>query len=150
MSELKAPPPPSPPLDGYIIYDPVDPFENDAGPFHWRLLPDGSHHFVLRSEPRHANAFGVIHGGLLMTMADLTMAVTAKAEPDDAYVTVSFNSEFVAAGRAGDLVEARAELVRRTGSMAFVRGHIHVGDNTLFVCSAVMKRVGKRGALKNG
>ena len=141
--------PAPPPLDGYIIYDPVDPFENDAGPFYWRLLEDGSHHFVLATEERHANAYGVIHGGLLMTMADLTMAVTAKGEPDDAYVTVSFNSEFVAAGFAGDLVEARSELVRRTGSMAFVRGHIHVGDNTLFVCSAVMKRVGKRGALKN-
>ncbi len=150
MSEPKPPPPTSPPLDGYIIYDPVDPFENDAGPFFWRLLEDGSHHFVLRGEPRHANAYGVIHGGLLMTMADLTMAVTAKGEPDDAFVTVSFNSEFVAAGHAGDLIEARGELIRRTGSMAFVRGHIHVGETTLFVCSAVMKRVGKRSALNNG
>ena len=140
----------APPLEGYVIYDPVDPFENGAGPFYWRQLPDGSHHFVMRSEPRHGNAYGVIHGGLMMTMADLTMAVTAKAEPDDAYVTVSFNSEFVASARAGDLVEARAELVRRTGSMAFVRGHIHVGDSTLFVCSAVMKRIGKRGKLDNG
>lgn len=136
------------PIEGYTIYDPVDPFENDAGPFHWRLLEDGSHHFVLRTEERHSNAHGVIHGGLLMTMADLTMAVTAKGEPDDAYVTVSFNSEFAAAAHAGDLVEARGELVRRTGSMAFVRGRIHVGETTLFVCSAVMKRVGKRGALK--
>ncbi|MDP7546384.1 MAG: PaaI family thioesterase [Alphaproteobacteria bacterium] len=142
--------PTPPPLDGYIIYDPVDPFENDAGPFFWRLLEDGSHHFVLRSEPRHANAFGVIHGGLLMTMADLTMAVTAKGEADDAFVTVSFNSEFIAAGHAGDLIEARGELIRRTGSMAFVRGQIHVGETTLFVCSAVMKRIGKRGALNNG
>jgi acyl-coenzyme A thioesterase PaaI-like protein len=60
---------------------------------------------------------------------------------------VAFNSEFVAAGRAGDLVEARGELVRRTGGMAFVRGHVHVGETTLLVCSAVMKRIGKRGAL---
>ena len=112
------------------------------------MLDDGSHHFVLRTEDRHANSHGVIHGGLMMTMADLTMAVTAKGEPDDAYVTVSFNSEFIAAGYAGDLVEARGELVKRTGSMAFVRGHIHVGETTLFICSAVMKRVCKRGALK--
>ncbi|MDP6345952.1 MAG: PaaI family thioesterase [Alphaproteobacteria bacterium] len=136
-----------PPLDGYIIYDPVDPFENDAGPFHWRRLDDGSHHFVLRADHRHTNAWGVVHGGLLMTMADLTMSVTAKAEQDDAYVTVAFNCEFVAAGHEGDLVEARAELVRRTGSMAFVRGRVQVGENTLFVCSAVMRRIGKRGAL---
>jgi uncharacterized protein (TIGR00369 family) len=139
---------PPAPIEGYTIYDPVDPFENEAGPFYWSLLDDGSHHFVLRTEDRHANSHGVIHGGLMMTMADLTMAVTAKGEPDDAYVTVSFNSEFIAAGYAGDLVEARGELVKRTGSMAFIRGHIHVGETTLFICSAVMKRVGKRGALK--
>ena len=140
-------PVPPPPLDGYTIYDPVDPFENDAGPFYWKRLSDGGHHFVLAAEERHANAFGVVHGGLLMTMADLTMAVTAKGEADDAYVTVSFNSEFVAAGYAGDLVESTGKLVRRTGSMAFVRGRIHVGGSTLFVCSAVMKRIGKRGEL---
>ena len=137
-----------PPIEGYTIYDPVDPFENDAGPFYWRLLNDGSHHFVLRTEERHANAHGLIHGGLMMTMADLTMAVTAKGDPGDAYVTVSFNSEFVASGHAGDLVEARGELVRRTGSMAFVRGKIHVGETTLFVCSGVMKRVGQHAAFE--
>ena len=139
---------PPPPIEGYTIYDPIDPFENDAGPFYWRLLNDGSHHFVLRTEERHANAHGLIHGGLMMTMADLTMAVTAKGDPDDVYVTVSFNSEFVAPGHAGDLVEARGELVRRTGSMAFVRGNIHVGERTLFVCSGVMKRVGKNAELE--
>ena len=136
---------PPPPLAGYTIYDPVDPFENEAGPFYWRLLDDGSHHFVLRTEAHHANSHEVIHGGLMMTMADLTMAATAKEKPDDAYVTVAFNSEFVAAGYAGDLVEARGELVRRTGSMAFVRGHISVGETILFVCSAVMKRIGRHG-----
>ena len=139
---------PPPPIEGYTIYDPIDPFENDAGPFYWRLLNDGSHHFVLRTEERHANAHGLIHGGLMMTMADLTMAVTAKGDPDDVYVTVSFNSEFVASGHAGDLVEARGELVRRTGSMAFVRGKLHVGERILFICSGVMKRVGKHATLE--
>ena len=26
----------SPPLDGYTIYDPIDPYENHAGPFFWK------------------------------------------------------------------------------------------------------------------
>ena len=79
-----------------------------------------------------------------MTMADLAMAATSKAERDDAYVTVSFNCEFVAAGREGDIVETQTELVRRTGSMAFVRGSIRGGEETLFVFSGVMKRIGKK------
>jgi len=115
---------PEPPLPGYVVYDPVDPFENGAGPFFWRRLDDGGHHFVLRAEARHCNTFGVVHGGLLMTLADLTMAATSKAERSDAYITVSFNGEFVAPGLEGALIESRGELVRRTASMAFVRGRI--------------------------
>lgn len=132
------------PLPGHTLYDPVDPFENHAGPFFWRALEDGGHRFVLRAEARHCNSHGVVHGGLFMTMADLAMAATSKAERDDAYVTVSFNCEFVAAGREGDIVETQTELVRRTGSMAFVRGSIRGGEETLFVFSGVMKRIGKK------
>jgi len=132
---------PEPPLPGYIVYDPVDPFENGAGPFFWRRLDDGGHHFVLRAEARHCNTYGVVHGGLLMTLADLTMAATSKAERSDAYITVSFNGEFVAPGLEGALIESRGELVRRTASMAFVRGRIEAEGEPLFVYSAVMKRL---------
>ncbi len=134
------------PLDGYTLYDPVDPFENRAGPFHWRERDDGGHHFVLRAEPHHCNSHGVVHGGLFMTMADLAMAATSKAERDDAYVTVSFNCEFVAGGRLGALIETDTELVRRTGSMAFVRGRISSEGTPLFVFSGVMKRIGKKAS----
>ena len=141
MSDASAP---EAPLVGYALYDPVDPFENHAGPFFWRAREDGGHHFVLRAEPRHCNSHGVVHGGLFMTMADLAMAATSKAERDDAYVTVSFSCEFVAGGREGELIETETELMRRTGSMAFVRGRIAGPGGTLFVFSGVMKRIGKK------
>ena len=127
------------PLGGYSIYDPVDPYENRSGPFFWRQREDGSHHFILRAEPRHCNRHEIVHGGLMMTMIDLTMVVCAKQQWDEQLVTVSLNSEFVAAGRAGDLIEATGELVRRTGSLAFVRGRVHAGDRTLLTASAVLK-----------
>ena len=31
----------TPPLDGYTIYDPIDPLENHVGPFFWKELEDG-------------------------------------------------------------------------------------------------------------
>jgi uncharacterized protein (TIGR00369 family) len=129
------------PLAGYAIYDPIDPFENHAGPFFWKEDEDGNHHFAMRAEKRHCNTFGVVHGGLMMTMSDLCMAATSKAERNDAYVTVSFNSEFVDSGFEGDIIECRGELVRRTGSMAFIRGRIEAGERTLFVYSGVMKKI---------
>ena len=131
----------TPPLDGYTIYDPIDPLENHVGPFFWKELEDGIQHFVLKSEARHCNRHEIVHGGLMMTMIDLAMVVAAKETWDEQLVTVSLNSEFVDAGRAGDLIEANGELVRRTGSMAFVRGRVYVGERTLLSSSAVLKRL---------
>ncbi len=75
----------------------------------------------------------------MMTMIDLTMVVAAKQDWDEQLVTVSLNSEFVAAGREGELIEAVGELVRRTNSLAFVRGQVSVGERTLLNASAVLK-----------
>ena len=135
---------PPPPLPGYTIYDPVDPFENRAGPFFWARLPDGGHHFVLRAEARHCNSHGIVHGGLMMTMIDLTLVIAAKEAPDEQLVTVSLNSEFIASARQGDLIEARGELVRRTRSLAFVRGQVTCGDRSLLTASAVLKPITPR------
>jgi acyl-coenzyme A thioesterase 13 len=130
---------PPPPLAGYTIYDPVDPFENVAGPFFWKARDDGGHHFVLQAEARHCNRHGIVHGGLMMTMIDLTMVVCAKEHQEEQLVTVSLNSEFVAAGQVGEIIEAESEVIRRTRSLAFTRGRVFVGDRTLLTASAVLK-----------
>lgn len=130
---------PPPPFEGYTIYDPIDPYENLAGPFYWKQRKDGTHHFALTAEARHCNRHGIVHGGLMMAMIDLTMVVAAKQHQEEVLVTVSLNSEFIAAGNEGDIIEAEGELVRRTGSLAFTRGRIYVGDRTLLAASAVLK-----------
>lgn len=129
------------PLDGFTLYDPDDPFEMHSGPFFWRLTDGGGHHFVLRAEARHCNRQGILHGGLMMTMIDLALAACAKEVLEDRYVTISLNSEFVAAGNVGDLIEAKGELVRRTRSLAFVRGQVTVGDKVLLSSSGVFKKL---------
>ena len=58
----------TPPLPGYTIYDPVDPFENGAGPF-WYSQTDGAPpNFAVRVTAQHCNSHGIVHGGLMMTM----------------------------------------------------------------------------------
>jgi len=129
----------APPLPGYELYDPIDPYENHAGPFFWRRREDGVDHFVLRAEARHCNCHDILHGGLVMTLMDLAMVVAAKEHQDSQVVTVSMSSEFTAAGRAGELIEASGELVRRANSLVFVRGQVHVDDRVLLNASGVYK-----------
>jgi len=128
-----------PPLPGYTVYDPIDPYENRAGPFYWAEREDGSQHFLLMAEARHCNRHALVHGGLMLCLIDLAMVVAAKRNWEELLVTVSLNAEFVASGREGDLIEAVGELTRRTNSLAFVRGRVFVGERTLLTASAVLK-----------
>ena len=128
--------------EGYEIFDPVDPFENNAGPFYYRSDTTDGILFAMIAEKRHCNSHGIVHGGLMMTMADLTMVVTARWGTDiRQFVTVSMNTDFVNAGQLGDMIYCRAELVRRTGSLAFVSARVFTDENVLLSCNAVVKRI---------
>ncbi len=129
------------PLAGFVLYDPDDPFELHSGPVFWQQTEDGGHHFVLKAEARHCNRQGILHGGLMMTMIDLALAASAKEVLEDRYVTISLNSEFVAAGNIGEIIEAKGELVRRTRSLAFVRGQVTSGNQVLLNTSGVFKKL---------
>ena len=133
-----------PPILGYSIYDPVDPFENLAGPFYWAHEADGAVQFAVKAAARHCNSQGVVHGGFLMTMIDLTLVAVAKHVPEDKFVTVSLSSDFVGSALEGELLMASGELVRRTRSMAFVRGQIICADRVLLTASAVLKLIKPR------
>ena len=126
---------------GYHKYDYVDPFEDLVGPLGYKVEGDRIR-FVFRVEQRHCNTQSTLHGGMLMTFADYALCLAAVwDQPDEKCVTVSLNCEFVAAGKLGDLVESSAEVVRRTGSLAFMRGLVHVGDRTLVNYSGIVKRL---------
>ncbi len=130
---------------GYEVYDPIDPFENNAGPFYYNTDTSDGLEFAILAEKRHCNTHGIVHGGLMMTMADLAICVTARQGTDDDYVlTVSLNSDFVNGGNVGDMIKARADVIRRAGTLTFVNAKVYAGDKTLLNCSAVVKRMRKK------
>ena len=122
-------------------YDYTDPFEDRVGPLGYKV-DAGRISFVFDAQPHHRNSSDSLHGGMLMTFADYAICLTAVwDQPGEKCVTVSFNCEFVTAGRVGDRVESVCEVVRRTGSLTFVRGQVFVGERVLLNCSAVVKRL---------
>ena len=126
---------------GYQTYDYVDPFENHVGPLGYKV-DDGKICFAFHVQPHHCNTQATLHGGMLMTFADFALCLIAIwDQPGEKCVTVSFNCEFSAAGQLGDRVESVGEVVRRTGSLVFVRGQISSGDRTLLNYSGIVKRI---------
>ncbi len=131
----------------YRISDPIDPHELATGPFYEPLDPAGDPRVVLLVEEKHCNSSGVTHGGLLMTMADLTLCAAAREGlPDERAITVQLDAQFIDAGWIGYFLVARADVVRGGGWIIFVRGHILAGSRVLLTASAVTRRVKRQPA----
>lgn len=105
-------------------------------------LPDegGLHRFCFRVENRHMNCAGTVHGGMLMSLADIAMSRAARAGTDaQNSSTVSLSCDFVGPGKLADLIEARVRVTRRTRTIVFLSADITSGGRTLLVASGVWK-----------
>ena len=58
---------------GWQTYDHHDTFDTVVGPFYSRPDPDGQMRCAFRAEQKHMNAGDRMHGGCLMTFADIAM-----------------------------------------------------------------------------
>ena len=132
------------PWAGWVAYG-SDPFEDHAGPFYYRLDEAGAPVCAMRTETKHMNGGGFMHGGALMTFADYAIFVFAREHLQGGHsVTASFNADFVGAVPLDAMLEARGEVVKAGRSLVFLRGLMTVEGETVFSFSAVIKKTGKR------
>lgn len=106
--------------------------------------------YGLLTRKDHANRFGAIHGGILVAFADHTLGNIADTVADGArHATIQLNTHFLAAVEPGEFLELRGEVTRATGSMAFVRGIVAVGQKDVLAVDGIWKifRPRKSGAL---
>jgi acyl-coenzyme A thioesterase 13 len=84
------------------------------------VLSDGEA-IALRIDGRHLNAAGMAQGGVLATLVDFAMGRAIRASTDEGRraATVSLTTDFLGAAREGDLIEARTEVERLGGTLAF-------------------------------
>lgn len=113
-----------------------------VGPIYLRQT-DGTYAF--RALQKHANLIGLVHGGMLMSLADRALGVAAMRAAEGANcVTIELGMQFVGAGRLGDWIEARPQVVRRTSSLVFMRGEVVVRDDVIGTASGVWKILRRR------
>ena len=94
-------------------------------------------------EARHLNVRGAVHGGLVASLADHALGMLVwEALGREPCATVQLNVQYVAAGREGDLLTVRGELIRATRSVVFVRGLVSAGERTVAMADGVWKRLG--------
>ena len=114
-------------------------YETYVGPVERRDEPEGTV-FRFTIAPHHLNGADMLHGGMMMSLASIVLGAIAKdSAPDEPIQAVSINCDFVGPGRAGDVVEGRGEITRRTRSIIFVNGTLTIGGKPIMTATGVWR-----------
>lgn len=114
-------------------------FVDLVGPLYVRKTADGLKAFGFVAAEKHANLIGLVHGGMLMTLADRALGVGAWDSAGGPCVTIQLDMQFLSAVKMGEFAEISPELVRRTRSLCFMRGTMKVGERATAMATGVWK-----------
>lgn len=85
---------------------------------------------VLEVGPSHLNDVGIVHGGVVVALADQAMAVAANAR-DRVAVASTLTIHFLKPAHAGDKLIATARTVRAGRSVSVFDVAVRIGDSVI-------------------
>jgi acyl-coenzyme A thioesterase 13 len=93
----------------------------------------------LRTDERHANSRGTLHGGVLATLADVGMgyAMAFSSNPPLPLITASMTLDYLSPVQINEWLEVRLEYSKKGRQLAFATVGLHVGDRMVARASGV-------------
>ena len=100
-----------------------------------KLYEDGRSLVEYQPRPEHLNTFGFTHGGALMALLDITMAMAARSVQQDAgAVTIEMKTTFMRPSPGNDgILVCKGKILHRSATLAFVEGKVF--DRDLQLCA---------------
>ena len=134
---------PNPP-PGFAPLFRTSPFLETVGPLFYRKDAALGLVIGLRVAEKHANARGIAHGGLLVTLADIALGYrTAFAQdPPIGMITANLTADFAGAAKMGDWVEAHVDVQKIGSRLIFANAYLMVDGERIVRASAVFARSG--------
>ncbi|MGE0668158.1 MAG: PaaI family thioesterase [Sphingomonadales bacterium] len=110
------------------------------GPF-YEARRDGQAIVGLPLEDKHMNLRAMAHGGVLATLADVTLSFTlVTSDPAlQAVSTVSLTTDYLGVAKLGSWIEGSGSIDRAGGSLAFAHGRITADGEVVATMSGVFK-----------
>ena len=128
--------------DGFVPLGQESTFLGHVGGLTWRRETDRTDTCVLL-QPHHLNPNGTAHGGLLLTLLDITLGATVESflgvDPDRHPVTLQLSCSMLAPARGGELLYGEAKVDRSTRTVTFVSARLHTQGQTVLTASAVFR-----------
>jgi uncharacterized protein (TIGR00369 family) len=117
--------------DGFEPLFRTSPFLDTIGPFYYKRLEEG---FIvgLPLYPKHCNARGKVHGGLITTLADVSMGyvVAFSQEPPLRMITTSLSVDFLGAAQPGQWLESSVTILKTGRRAAFADATINTAGTS--------------------
>ena len=131
--------------EGFVPVKEASEFIACNGPL-WIDNSGGRLRVGFRVEVRHTNVSGSCHGGMLATLCDMLLTLTARAHRDslaDSFMsTIGLQVDYIAPAPLGAWVEGEAQVLRDTGRMLFMQALVNA-DGTLVARTSGILKVGK-------
>jgi uncharacterized protein (TIGR00369 family) len=94
--------------------------------------------------PQHRQGQGVVHGGVIASMADAAMAMAfAQLAPEESMSTIELSVRFMLPARAGRLV-ASGRVIQTTRTLYFAEATVRCGEDAVAVAQATFRRMARR------
>ena len=99
----------------------------------------------LLAEAKHCNARGTVHGGILATLADITLgyAMAFSTRPPTSLSTANLSLDFAGTAKAGDWIEAHVDVQKMGSRLSFANCYIHAAGQRIVRASAVFRVAGE-------
>lgn len=110
----------------------ADPYAADLGARIEEIRP-GYARAVLDIEPRHTNALGALHGGVVIALADVVHAAASNSHGTVA-VGLEVHAELLATAGVGARLVCEGSELARTRRTGVYRIEVHAGDTHVATC----------------
>lgn len=102
----------------------------------------------LRVEPKHCNARGTVHGGILAALADVALgySLAFATDPPTGLITANLTLDYAGTARIGDWLETGVDFQKQGSRLAFGNGFITVAGERIVRASAVFLVAGALNA----
>ena len=134
--------------EGWQRIERLSPFNALVGPLYERRDGDAVS-IALVIEQKHTNSRGICHGGVLATLADLSLGYAMLAqsgkegERQGSFLTAHLAVDYAGSAKVGDWIESKVEIQRVGARLAFANCYLLAAGKPIVRASAIFARGGK-------
>ena len=96
-------------------------FMQNIGDLSFKKIDETNYEFSIKVEEKCLNTGKIAHGGFIATIADTGMGNAAHiAAGNTRAVTVNLDIKFISAGKQGDILVGKVEILKKTKTLVFI------------------------------